>query len=191
MNTTHFTDETGEIITVERRVPNHESLSATQEPLNSVLVFTQSESPLYRCASVGSLVTLFAIHAFYEKMLHLDDKTRLIASQQMRDHLATLMERVIQSDANQMKEEHPNDKFVTTQLARAVPHLISNIHDPKDTDPKAGLIVDETGLVIGELFSKLISNAKQDLIKVSSEEQALLATQQDEISLAGAYKIKA
>lgn len=200
VKTTQFTDKTGEIITLERRVPNQESLNSTQESLNSGLIFTQTESPLYCCARIGNLCTLFALHAFYEKMKHLDDKKRLSASRQMREHLATLMERVIENDAQRMKEKYSNDEFVTTQIDQAVPRLIANIRDPKDTDPKAGLILDESEATIGELFnpnwflyahfSKLIGIAKQAMVDISPEEQALLDTQQDEISLARAYKVK-
>lgn len=47
-------------------------------------------------------------------MKHLDDKKRLSASRQMREHLATLMERVIENDAQRMKEKYSNDEFVTS-----------------------------------------------------------------------------
>ena len=68
----------------------------TNRPLNDILLFTKRyiaglPNPLYGISPTASLTLLFALHAYYSNMVHPDNKTRLSASQGMRDKLGQLM----------------------------------------------------------------------------------------------------
>ena len=185
-------------VAITRRLPDTQTLQSTQEPLNSILYFTQPGNPLYGITIPTSLTLLFALHAFYENMATPTGFTRLSASRQMREDLAGLMERTIRRDVRRMEEENFENEFVMNQINQALPRLLNNIYSTFDMDPSAGVIVDQSGAAIGELFnpnwflyahfSKLISNAKLRNVQLSPEAQVLLATQQDAIALARAYK---
>lgn len=176
------TDKTGNT----KNIPDINSLQVTQQKLNDVLNFTKPEDPDYRIYVPGSLTPLFVLHAHYTDMQHANDKTRLSASQEMRQYLRQTMIKVIEKDANEILMDNAD---LTQQINETQELLIQCIDNPMNIVPELGKI--HIGEEIIEIFnpnwflyahfSKLISAAKPEMNSVMREQHNI-------ISLARAHK---
>ena len=156
-----------------RSVPNPQSLRPTNQPLNSILFFTQptvfgETNPLHRVATPGMLIPLFALHAYYSGMQNPNDPTRLSASEEMRALLPNLIARTTQRDFDP-------ENFLYAHFSKLISSAaVSQRLTPQDFE----VLLPEITRVYQPLFpgARLITP------------EMVLEYQQNEIALARAYK---
>lgn len=161
--------------TTFKSVPDVNSLRITNRQLNQALSFTQPTHPSYRVISPGSLIPLFALHAYYEDMKHVDDKTRLSASSDMRRYLRRTMIEVIEKDIDRLPENERGD---------LKQRLIDCIDDPTLNVNTNGMTIFNPNCFLYAHFSKIISAGKIEV----REEGTVSEEQGQMIALARAYK---
>jgi len=157
----------------DKSLPDNDTLQPTQVPLNYALFFVQPQvqmkfNPLYRIINSGVLTSLFALHAYYSQMTYPQDRTRLSASQEMRQMLRQSMINIINKDAQRLIQLYIDNYSVIDQVINAVQVLISNIDNPNNINPNDGIInlpvsreeMFNPNYFLYAHFSKLISDNK-------------------------------
>lgn len=171
----------------KKNIPESKSLRVQPgSRLNSVLYFTQPQinnqnNPLYGIISPGTLTPLFALHAYYAQnpteqrqgLQHLNDATRLTASNEMRQALAGVIQQTINTDARTLSEKYANNQGILAQIQQVGQQLVQAIGNPSlqvnsrfptgQRKPNGEEEYDEIfnpNSFLYAHFSKLISNGK-------------------------------
>lgn len=117
--------------TKEKRVPKNSTLQNHGGRLNDALFFIRrtigtGNNPLYGIVAHGTLTSLYALHAYYDKMAIADQAGRLSASDSMRSALAQVMAKAIDTDAANFTAKYPS---MATQIAGLANQLKQAIRD--------------------------------------------------------------
>jgi hypothetical protein len=173
-----------------KSIPDVETLAPTEDRLNDILDFIDTS-----ILNPGSLTSLFALHAYYDKLQHSDDKTRLSASKDMRKYLRQIMIEIINRDADKLLNECPEEENERIEKARQF--MVDCIDQPENINPDLGKFQTEYGPTeifnpnwfLYAHFSKLISAGKLETLD-TKDHDLIVEHQQKLISLARAYKNK-
>ena len=114
-----------------KQIPDLTTLESNHDiPLNDCLYFTiPDNNPLYGIINSGSLIPLFALHAYYANMGVLGDVTRLSASADMRKYLKQTLIKAIKKSAQDIIRSNINNVQIIDLVLNMIPILIQSIDD--------------------------------------------------------------